>query len=287
MKKKLSILLVCFYVISLLVGCGGGGATTDDPGTAVPPESTDEGLKTLTAGKLTIATGEPAYEPWIKDDKPESGEGFEAAVAYSVAEKLGFTKENVVWVRTQFEEAIQPGPKNFDLNLQQYSVTDERKSVVDFSSVYYKEPLAVIVPKSSAFATAADIVSLKEALFGAASADVAVDYTKNYIKPTKELMIYNDLTAVAQAMNAGQIDAMVVGVTTADYMVNFDEVENAVILGVLDGSENVTNGLAILLEKGSALTGPVTQAVDALVSDGTIQSLKDQWLGQYNVPLLK
>jgi len=98
---------------------------------AAPEESSSA---TLTEGKITVATGEPAYYPYVLDDAPDSGEGFEAAVAYAVAEELGFAPEDVIWVRTTFEAAIQPGPKGFDFNLQQYTITEERAQNVDFSS---------------------------------------------------------------------------------------------------------------------------------------------------------
>ena len=101
--------------------------------------------KTLAEGKLTIATGNPAYYPWVHDDAPESGKGFEAAVAYAVAARMGFDKDDVIWVRTSFDEAIQPGAKNFDFNMQQYSITEEREKVVDFSAPYYSAAAAVLV----------------------------------------------------------------------------------------------------------------------------------------------
>lgn len=105
--------------------------------------------KTLTDGKLTIATGNPAYFPWVMDDAPESGKGFEAAVAYAVAAEMGFAADDVVWVRSSFDEAIQPGAKNFDMNMQQYSITPERDKVVDFSAPYYTAPMAVLDRKST------------------------------------------------------------------------------------------------------------------------------------------
>jgi len=123
----------------------------------------------VTDGKLTIATGEPAYYPYVIDDAPESGEGFEAAVAYAVAEQLGFAAEDVVWVRTGFEEAIAPGPKDFDFNLQQYSISAERAESVDFSSPYYAAGQAVITVEGSAAAEATSIADLKDLLIGAAS----------------------------------------------------------------------------------------------------------------------
>ena len=96
--------------------------------------------KTLTEGKLTIATGNPAYFPWVLDDAPESGQGFEAAVAYAVAKEMGFSDSDVVWVRSSFDEAIQPGAKSFDFNMQQYSITPERDEIVDFSASYFTAP---------------------------------------------------------------------------------------------------------------------------------------------------
>ncbi|MDR0397052.1 MAG: ABC transporter substrate-binding protein, partial [Oscillospiraceae bacterium] len=243
-------------------------------------------LPTLTAGKLTIGTGQPAWEPWVLNDDPESGEGFESALAYAVAERLGFAKEDVVWVRTQFEEAIQPGPKSFDFNLQQYSVTQERKVAVDFSTVYYKEPLAVVVKADGPFTQAASIADLKDAVFGAASGDIAVSFTQDNIQPAQPVQVFNDLAAVAQALNAGQIDAMVAGVTTADYL-TFDQVENGMVLGILAGSEDVTDGLALVLDKDSPMTAAVSEAVDSLLADGSIDALKAQWLGQYDVPVLE
>jgi polar amino acid transport system substrate-binding protein len=276
-RKLASFTLAAIAAFSL-VACGGG---------ATPSQTPEEGLQTLAQGKLTIATGEPAWEPWVLNDAPESGEGFEAAVAYAVAEKLGFAKEDVVWVRTSFEEAIQPGPKNFDFNLQQYSITDERKQVVDFSSAYYKEPRVVLTSKDNKFASATSIAELKDAVFGSASGDISIEYTKSAIAPTAEVAVFNDLVAVLQALSAGQIDATVVGVAEGDYIVSSEQVENGVIIGKIPGSEEATGGLGLLLEKDSPLTAPVTAAVDALVADGTINGLADKYLQQYSVPDLK
>ena len=121
--------------------------------------------KTLEKGKFTIATGNPAYFPWVLDDAPESGQGFEAAVAYAVAEEMGFSKQDVIWVRSSFDEAIQPGVKNFDVNMQQYSITSERDQVVDFSVPYYTAPMAVLVG-AGATDTSATIRSFKGSEMG-------------------------------------------------------------------------------------------------------------------------
>jgi ABC-type amino acid transport/signal transduction systems, periplasmic component/domain len=124
--------------------------------------------KTLEDGVLTIATGNPAYYPWVMNDAPESGEGFEAAVAYAIAAAMGFEADQVAWVRTSFDEAIQPGAKNFDFNMQQYSITPERDQMVDFSLPYYTSAMAVLTTESVLEATGAEptVASLKGLIWG-------------------------------------------------------------------------------------------------------------------------
>ena len=147
-----------------LAACGGGGS-----GSQATPEVAAGGGNECTAGHtlkdgvLTIGTGSPAYSPWVENDAPESGEGFEAAVAYAVAETMGFSKENVTWVRTTFDEAIQPGAKNFDFNLQQYSITDERKQTVTFSDPYYTTNQAIVAYTDSPVASMTTLAEIGRA----------------------------------------------------------------------------------------------------------------------------
>ena len=139
-KKKIAILGLIAASAMVLTGC----AKSDSSSETASASCAKADLPTLTAGKLTIATGEPAYYPWVIDDKPETGNGFEGAVAYAVAKALGYTNDEVVWVRTTFDGAVTPGAKTFDFNLQQFSITDERKVAVDFSSPYYTAPQAIV-----------------------------------------------------------------------------------------------------------------------------------------------
>ena len=135
--------------------------------------------KTLEEGVLTIATGNPAYSPWVEDDKPESGKGFEAAVAYELAKRMGFAEEKVKWARASFDESIQPGDKNFDVNLQQFSITEEREKVVDFSKPYYSAAMAVLVRKSVQEKGAKpELESLKSLVWGASAPTTALPMIK-------------------------------------------------------------------------------------------------------------
>ncbi len=243
-----------------------------------------ESLQTLTTGKLTIATGEPAYYPWVIDDKPESGEGFEAAVAYAVAEQLGFAKEDVVWVRTTFDGAITPGAKTFDFNLQQFSITEERKAAVDFSSAYYSAPQAIVSFKGSKIEGKTAIADLKDAKFGAAVGTTSLNAVEDQIGV--EPQVFNDNAAAVAALKNGQIDGLVVDLPTAFYL-SAVEVENGLIVGQLP-STGEGDSFGLLLAKDSPITSCVSQAVDALKADGSLDAIAATWLGtDAGAPVLK
>jgi polar amino acid transport system substrate-binding protein len=240
---------------------------------------------TVTAGKLTIGTGNPAYSPWVLNDAPESGEGFEAAVAYAVAEKLGFKKEDVVWVRTTFDEAIAPGVKNFDFNLQQYSITDERKANVDFSSAYYETAQVVVTTESSPAASATSIADLKGYLIGAATGTTSFDAIGSVINPTQAPLAFNSNDDAKAALTSGSVDAIVLDLPTALYA-SCCELDAGKIVGQLPTAAK-GDQFGLVLDKGSKLTAAVTKAVDDLRADGTLAKLEEKWLtSDAGVPVL-
>lgn len=266
--------------LALTAACGSDTAkdATDD----TQATGGDLTQQTVTPGKLTIATGDPAYEPWVLNDDPESGEGYEAAVAYAVAEQLGFDADDVVWTRTTFDAAIAPGPKDWDMNIQQFGITDERKQAVDFSSGYYKDTRAVIVKKDGKFANATSLADLKDAVVGATVGTQGYTYAKEKI--TDDVQTFNDDASLAQALDAGQIDALVADTTVCVYMVQSGQVADGVVIGRIAGSED-KDGMGIVLPKDSPLTEATTKAVDDLEADGTLQKLQDQWLAEYTSDL--
>jgi polar amino acid transport system substrate-binding protein len=275
-----------------LAACATGttpAAPSSTPGTAstTPSASPSVDVKTLTVspGKLTVATGKPAYSPWVIDDKPETGNGFEAAVAYAVAEKLGFTKDEVVWKRTTFDEAITPGPKAWDFNLQQYSITDQRKKAVDFSSPYYTTTQAVLTYTGSPVAGAASIAELKGAKFGVTVGTTSQTALTNLIAPTSQPKVFNNNDDLVLALKSKQIEALVVDLPTALYLAAA-VIDNGKIVGQLaDNTGGDQYGL--VLAKGSKLTAPVSAAIDALEVDGTLAALQKTWLSEsIKVPVL-
>ena len=221
------------------------------------------------------------------DDAPESGEGFEAAIAYAVAEELGFAADDVVWVRTTFDEAIAPGPKNFDFNLQQFSITDERKENVDFSSAYYETTQVVITTEASAAAGATSIADLKDLLIGAATGTTSFDAIEEQIAPTAGAQAFNTNDDAKLALESGTVDAIVVDLPTAFYLTGV-ELTGGLIIGQLPQTDGTGDQFGLVLTKDSALTASVTEAVDALRDSGKLQEIADEWLADAaNAPVLQ
>jgi len=283
-RVRASLIATASLSALMMAGCSSSSDESPSPTASAPAAAEDTALETLTEGKLTIATGEPAYEPWVIGDAPESGEGFEAAVAYAVAEELGFAAEDVVWVRSAFDTAIAPGAKDWDLNIQQFSITEERKQAVDFSSPYYVTSQALVAVDGTDAAEAASPEDLEGLTVG-----VAVGTTSYTVAAEKlgedNLSVFNNVADVVGALNAGQIDAFVTDLPGAFYSA-YVEVDNGTIVGQFEGSEG-GDEFGFVLPKDSELTDAVTAAVDALREDGTLDALETEWLSEAaDVPVL-
>lgn len=236
-------------------------------------------LSTRTAGKLTVATDEPAYEPWFKDDKPANGKGFESAVAYAVAKQLGYADDDVVWQSVPFNKAFAPGRKTFDFDINQVSISDERKKAVDFSSGYYDVRQAVIALKGSKAAKAKGLADLKGLKLGAQVGTTSLDYIDDVVKPTRSPAAYAKNDQARSALKNGQVDAIVTDLPTAFY-ITAAQVTDAKIVGQFENQGGTPEQFGLVLDKGGALTSCVTKAVDALRADGTLAKIEKQWLSE-------
>jgi len=236
-------------------------------------------------GQLTVATGEPVFPPWMMDDDPSNGEGFESAVVYALADQLGFAEDQVSWVRTGFDEAIAPGDKDYDFNLQQYSITEEREQVVDFSAPYYEVDKTLVTLVDSPAATARTLDDLRDGVrFGAVVGTTDLAYIEDVIG-IDDAQVYDDQAGVFQALQGGQIDATVFGLPGALF-VTAVQVEGSTIAGILPG-EPMDDGLGLLFSDGSPLVPCVDEALEALRADGTLDALADEWLaGGGDIPTI-
>jgi polar amino acid transport system substrate-binding protein len=234
-------------------------------------------LPTLTAGTLTVGTDQPVYLPWYLDDDPSSGRGFESAVAYAIAEGLGYPQEQVAWVRVPFNAAIQPGPKTYDLNLTEFSVTPERAQAVDFSAPYYDVKQAVVSLGTGPAAGATSIADLKGVRLGAQVGTTSYQAIVDQIAPSTEPAVFNTNDDAKLALSNGQVDAIVVDLPTAFYITSA-ELEGSRIVGQLPLGSGTPEQFAAVLDKGSALTPCVSEVVERLRADGTLAALEEQWL---------
>src|SRR4051812_27026448 len=267
-------------MLAALAAC----APADESGTAAPSASASGNncpagaLRTKTAGKLTIGTDNPVYEPWFSDNKPSNGKGFESAVAYQVAQRLGYPAGNVTWVSVTFNNAIAPGPKSFDFDINEFSITDDRKKAVDFSSPYYLVRQAVITVKGSKIANAKSIADLRNANLAAQVGTTSYQATTDVIKPTVKPSAFSSNDDAKAALVNGTVDGIVVDLPTAFYMTGA-ELKDGLIVGQLP-QVGVPEQFGLVLDKGSPLTGCVSTAVDQLRNDGTLQVLEKTWLAQ-------
>lgn len=293
-QRSTRVRLIALGAVAVLglAACGGDSAS-DDSASEATEETVEEEVvtgvgndctagKTLAEGKLTIATGNPAYEPWVVGDKPESKEGFEAAVAYGVAAEMGFSDENVVWVRTGFDEAIQPGAKNFDFNLQQFSITEERKATVSFSDPYYSTNQALVGFADSPAANFTKVSEMKDLKFGAQAGTTSLDFITKVIQPNTEPFVYDDNAAAKAALEAKQVDAIVLDLPTAFY-VSAVEIEGSKVIGQFPLSDQVAaDNFGMVFDLDNPLVECVNVALGRM-RDLTYElvSIEETWLSSY------
>lgn len=244
-------------------------------------------LALKTPGKLTIATDNPVYEPWFVDNTPSNGKGFESAVAYAVAKQLGFASTDVTWTTATFNSVIAPGPKTFDVDINEVSITDERKKAVDFSTGYYDVTQAIVTIKGSKIANAKSIADLKGAKLGAQVGTTSYRTITDVIGPTQKPAVFNSNDDAKPALENGQIDGLVLDLPTALYEANSD-LKDGLLVGQFENTGGTPEQFGLVLDLGSKLTPCVSRAVDALRADGTLKQLERQWLtSTAGAPVLK
>jgi polar amino acid transport system substrate-binding protein len=288
--KKLALLPVLALAF-IAAGCGGGDDEASSTTTTAAAANTcsKAQLTLVTPGKLTVGTDNPAFSPWFGGGTPEgsdwefndpsTGEGFESAVAYAVADQLGFAKGEVTWVVVPFNNSFKPGPKDFDFDINQISVTDERDRAVDFSDSYYDVNQALVGLNGTPIADAKSLADLKQYKLGAQVGTTSLDYIEDTIGPDQDPRVYDTSNDVVAAINAKQIDGLVVDLPTAFFLVGAEEVKNGTVVGQFESSGGQEH-FGMLFEEGNALRDCVNDALASLKDDGTLAELQQQWLAQ-------
>jgi polar amino acid transport system substrate-binding protein len=269
--KRLSATLVLVPVLLLLAGCGSSKDETTATATACTPDK----LPTKTAGTLTVATDKPAYPPYFEDDEPANGEGFESAVAFAIGKQLGYAPAKIKWTVEPFNSSYAPGPKDFDFDVNEISITPPRAKVVDFSSPYYTANQAVVALKSSDAAKATSIADLQDAKIGVQIGTTSLSAVEEVIDPASKPEVFNSSNDVVTALKNEQIDAVVVDLPTALY-ITAAQVPTATVAGQFAAPGGDEWGA--LLAKGSALTACVSEAVETLRDSGQLDKLTKRWM---------
>jgi polar amino acid transport system substrate-binding protein len=252
------------------------GTTTSTTEETTADACAPDQLPLISAGTLTVGTDKPAYPPYFEDDDPSNGKGFESAVAFAVAEELGFTEDQVKWTVVPFNSSYAPGPKKFDFDINQISITPKRAERVDFSTPYYTAPQAIVTLKSAPTADATSLAELADVKLGVQVGTTSLDAANEVIKPSVPPQVFNDSNDTVRALKTKRVDAIVVDLPTAFYL-TAAEIPEAKITGQFDAPGGDDWGL--VLAKDSELTPCVNQAIDALKSSGELEQITDKWMG--------
>ncbi len=251
-----------------------------------PDACAPENLTLKTAGKLTIGADNPAYPPYFQPSEnnpdpwelgdPTNGMGFESATAYAIADAMGFAKDAVTWVVTPFNNAIQPGPKDFDIYLTQVSYSPERAQAVDLSDGYNDVAQALVALKDNKVSSVTSIAALKDFQFGAQVGTTSLKTITDVIAPTKEAKVYDSNDAAIEALKNGQIDGIVVDLPTAFYMTSA-QLDDGVIVGQFAPGADAEH-FSVALDKDSPLTACVNAAIKTITDNGKLAAITQEWL---------
>ncbi len=289
-------LLAATLVALLAVVAAGCGSTKKSASSTAATSCTPDQLNLIKKGQLTVGTDNPAFDPWFsggtpkgstwKFNDPTTQKGYESAVAYAIAKKLGFQPSGVKWVVVPFEQLFKPGSKNYDFDVNQVSVTNARKKSVDFSDSYYNTNQALVAIKGTPITKAKTLADLKKYKLGAQVGTTSYDYIVKNIKPDKQPAVYNTSNDVNSGLKTGGIDGIVVDLPTAFIITGAEEVPNSVVVGsfpTLGGGDH----FGAVFAKGNSLVKCVNEALTTLRANGTLTQLQNKWISNAGAPVLK
>jgi len=296
MRRLLALPLLLACLALLAAGCGSSSDESSGSTTSTTAASCDKAsLELVNTGQLTVATDNPSFPPWFIGKKadspwdpttPPTKKGYEAAVAYAVAHKLGFTDDQVKWTVQQFTQLFKPGAKSYDFDINQVSYSPKRAQAVGFTQSYYPVEQAIVSTEGSKIAKAKTLADLKDAKFGVQIGTTSADVLNATVHPSKEPSVYSNSTDIVSALKAGQVDGVVVDYPTSLYMA-YVQVPHGTIVGRLPRGNGSPEHFGLVTSKGSALIPCLNKALSELQADGTLKQLQDKWINGSAPPVLQ
>ena len=280
-RLRVLSLLIAVLALAVVVGCGSDDdseeSDSETAATVSLDDCTPDQLETLKSGTLTVGTDKPAFPPYFEDNDPTNGKGFESATAYAIAAQLGFDPSDVEWTVVPFNASYAPGPKDFDFDVNQISITPKRAEQVDFSAPYYEAEQAVVALKGSDAAAATSLTDLADANFGVQIGTTSLDAVNEVIQPSNEPQVFDTSNDVVSALKNEQVDAVVVDVPTAFFLTAV-QIPEATTVGQFPAPGGDQWGA--LLEKDSPLTDCVSAAIEELNASGELPAIEKQWMSE-------
>lgn len=227
------------------------------------------------AGKLIVHADQPLYEPWFVDNDPANGQGFESALTYALAERLGFTADQVEWGYTSFNASYAPGPKPFDFYITEVSITPERAQAVGFSDSYYDDPLVVVTKTDSPVMEATTLADLKQFKWATQVGTTFYSFLADVIQPDQDILVFDTNADSLTALDNGTVDAVIQTLQIGIYNTEI-QFEGMSLAGLLP--DVIGEGMGLVTELDSPLIPYLNAALGELFADGTQAALVEEWL---------
>jgi polar amino acid transport system substrate-binding protein len=243
---------------------------------------------------LTVGTGDPALPPWWEGgtteehpewrrNDPHLGQGFEGAVTFEVAERLGFSPDEIRFTPIGLHESIAPGEKDFDFALQQISSLLERAEGVDFSQGYYDVRHALVSVQGSPIAEATSLGELEGAALGAPTGTTSLIYIEDRIQPRTRPTAFEDLREAIRGLKDRRVDGIVVDLPSASF-ISEERLPEGVLVGRLPTAGSREH-FTMAFEEGSPIVECVNLALREMKDDGTLGEIRREWLAD-DAPLI-
>ncbi|HXP20031.1 MAG TPA: ABC transporter substrate-binding protein [Streptosporangiaceae bacterium] len=280
MRRSALVAAAAIVVTGGLAACGSSssGGASGSPSAAASCTKAGISHELFKSGVLTVATDNPVYPPWFESNTPTNGKGYESAVAYAIAAELGFSKSQVTWVHEPFTSAYAPGPKAFDFDINEVSVTPARATAVTFSNSYYPVQQSIVALKGTPIVTKHSPAELKTYLYGDQIGTTGLTFITNNIQPARQPKVFDTLAEAAAALAAHRIDALVTDTPTAQYMASPAQLKHGILVAQFP---TVGEHYGLVFHQGNPLVSCVNKAIAALRSNGTLTALTKRWLGIY------